>query len=82
MATCSVDRTVRLWNYQDKKFNLKLCQTLNEEPLALSMHPSGFHVVISTHEDLKMMNILDNRLECYKELGIKGCKVVEFSHGG
>lgn len=46
------------------------------------MHPSGFHIVISTHDDVKMMNILDNRLECYKELGIKGCKVVEFSNGG
>jgi len=55
---------------------------MNDEPLALSLHPSGFYIIISTHEEIKMMNILDSRLECYKQLNIKSCKVIEFSHGG
>ena len=82
IATCAVDRSIRLWTYHDKQFNIKMCQTLNEEPLALSMHPSGFHMVVSTADSVKIINILDDRLEIYKELGIKGCKVLEFSNGG
>lgn len=46
------------------------------------MHPSGFHMVVTTPEAVKMINILDDRLEIYKEIGIKSCKVVEFSNGG
>ena len=39
-------------------------------------------MVVTTPEAVKMINILDDRLEIYKEIGIKSCKVVEFSNGG
>ena len=84
IATCSVDRSLRLWSHEIRtnRFSLKTCQTFEEEPLALALHPSGFQIIVSTPDHIKMMNILDNKIETYKELPVKSCKVIEFSHGG
>ena len=84
IATCSIDRSLRLWSHdlRTNRFSLRLCQIFPEEPLALALHPSGFHILVSTPDHIKMMNILDNRIETYKEIAVKCCKVIEFSHGG
>jgi hypothetical protein len=84
IATCAVDRSVRLWTYDSKHgtFKMKLSQTLSEEPISVAIHPSGFHILVCTPENVKMMNILDSSLVSYKELGIKNCKEIQFSNGG
>lgn len=61
MATCSNDRSVRFWSYNNNnQFKLELRQNFPEEAFSLALHPSGFHVVIGFQESVKMMNILDN----------------------
>jgi WD40 repeat protein len=45
IVTCSKDKTIRIWNYNTK--NLEISQVVNEEALAVAMHPSGFHLVVA-----------------------------------
>ena len=84
IATCSFDRTVRLWGFESRSHHcsLKIVQTINEEPLTLAFHPSGYHILVATPEHVKMMNVLDNKIETYHEVGIKNCRVLAFSNSG
>lgn len=48
-ATCSEDNSVKIWNYYDSETTEKkgvLTQEFKEEPLGLSMHPSGLYMAI------------------------------------
>jgi WD40 repeat protein len=48
-ATCSEDNTVKIWNYYDSETTEKkgvMSQEFKEEPLCLSMHPSGLYIAI------------------------------------
>ena len=83
IATCATDRTVRLWKYdQSNSFSCELTKSFNEETYSVALHPSGFHIVIGFAENIKMMNILSNDLVAYKNIQIKNCKEIQFSHGG
>eukprot|EP00798_Chlamydomonas_sp_ICE-L_P031287 gene31290-6433_t len=42
LATCSTDKTVRLWNYND--CTCELTQTFSEEIHSISIHPTGLQV--------------------------------------
>lgn len=44
IATCSEDKTVRIWNYETKK--LDIVETYQEQAHSIAFHPSGFHVVV------------------------------------
>lgn len=92
VATCSTDRTVRIWSFDSagklivpspqKKDAGPLVKTFQEETYSLALHPSGFHIVIGFADCVKMMNILSNNLEPFKNIQIKNCKEIQFSHGG
>lgn len=43
IATCSSDKTIKIWNYEEKTLELNWSFT-NEEPFALAFHPSGHYV--------------------------------------
>lgn len=43
-VTCSIDKSVRLWNYVEKR--CELCKYFPEEAYSISMHPSGTAVFI------------------------------------
>jgi hypothetical protein len=53
-----------------------------EKPLSLSFHPSGLHLIVSFSDKVRLMNILENELVHFKDLSIKNCYSVKFSHGG
>jgi len=55
IITCSTDRSVRVWNYQD--MTLEYSKTFLEEAYAVSIHPSGFHILVSFSDRIKMINI-------------------------
>ena len=82
IATCATDRTVRIWSYTNNKFELDICQSYQEETYSLALHPSGFHIVIGFSESVRMMNILENQLVAFKNIQIKNCREISFSHGG
>ena len=67
VATCSSDRTVRIWNYLEKN-TLEIIKQFEEKPLSLSFHPSGLHLIVSFSDKVRLMNILENELVHFKDL--------------
>lgn len=42
IATCSMDRSVHLWNYVDR--SCELTKTFSEEAYSIAIHPTGLQV--------------------------------------
>lgn len=69
VATCSTDKSIRIWNYMDKSTDL--FKVFNEECHSLSFHPSGLHVLCGFSDKLRLMNLLMDDIRGYKEFAIK-----------
>ena len=80
VATCSADKTVRVWNYLD--MSLELEKTFVEEAFSVSFHPSGLHVLVGFADKLRLCNLLVNDVSAYKEFAVKACRECRFSNGG
>eukprot|EP00217_Crustomastix_stigmatica_P010708 CAMPEP_0183813298 /NCGR_PEP_ID=MMETSP0803_2-20130417/52843_1 /TAXON_ID=195967 /ORGANISM="Crustomastix stigmata, Strain CCMP3273" /LENGTH=1181 /DNA_ID=CAMNT_0026058151 /DNA_START=28 /DNA_END=3573 /DNA_ORIENTATION=- len=80
VATCSSDKSVRIWNYLDK--SSELVKFFPEEAHSVAFHPSGLHVLVGFSDKLRLMNLLMDDIRPYKEFGIKSCRECRFSHGG
>ena len=80
MATCSLDRTIRIWNYAET--TAELCREFDDEANTVAFHPSGLHLVVAFKEKILMLNIFEHELVPFKEIHIKGCMEIKFSHGG
>ena len=55
IATCSSDCSIRIWNFET--FSQECCKFFPEEALSISIHPSGFHILASFSDRIKMLNI-------------------------
>lgn len=80
IATCGLDRTVRIWNYQER--SVELVKQFEEEALAIAMHPSGLHVAVAFTDKVRFLNLLMDDIRPFKDFSIKGCRELRFSHGG
>ncbi|XP_027693938.1 cilia- and flagella-associated protein 57 isoform X3 [Vombatus ursinus] len=80
VATCSLDRSVRIWNYETN--NLELYEEYQEEAYTISLHPSGHFTVVGFADKLRIMNLLINDIRAFKEFPIRGCRECAFSNGG
>ena len=80
VATCGVDRSVRVWNYMDKSSDIT--KVFTEEVHSISFHPSGLHVLAGFSDKLRLMNLLMDDIRPYKEFAIKMCRECRFSTGG
>lgn len=80
VATCGVDRTIRLWDIVEQQ--MYLWKTFDEDPLSLAMHPTGLHLVVGFANKLRLINILLDDMRLCHEVPIKQCKEVKFSNGG
>ena len=80
LATCGNDKTVRVWNYLDN--TLEVSETFKEESFSVAFHPSGFNLVVGFADRLRIMNVFSKSIVAYKEIPIKACREVRFSHGG
>ena len=76
----STDMTLRLWNYQEK--SLVLCHTFTDDPVSVSLHPSGHHIAIGFSDKFRIFHMLSDDLVMYQEFPIKGATECEFSTGG
>lgn len=84
-ASCSEDYTVKIWNFFDVEGYEKkgiLSQRFNEEPLSVSLHPSGLFIAVSFASMFKIFAIVNNSLEVLKEIQIPNCKLIKYSNGG
>ena len=83
VATCSIDKTVRIWSYTAQSFKLDICETFTEEALSVAFHPSGYHIVVCFTDKIRMMNVFsEKKLSTFKEIPIKNCREIQFSNGG
>jgi len=80
VVTCGLDCSVRVWNYQEK--SLELMKTFEEECHSIALHPSGLYVVVGFTDKLRLLSILMDDMRVVRDLNIKSCREVKFSHGG
>lgn len=80
VATCGVDRTVRVWNIVEQR--LDTWKMFQEEPCSLAMHPSGLHIVVGFVDKLRVMNLSMDDMRTCRDIPIKQCREVKFSNGG
>ena len=69
IATCSKDKTIRIWNYATK--TLEICYPANEECYAVAFHPSGFHIIVALGDKIQLFDILSKSLNSIKSILIK-----------
>jgi hypothetical protein len=81
VATCSIDKTVRIWNNSTPP-SLEICEIFNDEAYSLAFHPSGFHLIVGFTDRVRMMNVFKDSLKPFQTIGIKGCREIRFSNGG
>eukprot|EP00658_Telonema_sp_P-2_P026662 TRINITY_DN20788_c0_g1_i2.p1 TRINITY_DN20788_c0_g1~~TRINITY_DN20788_c0_g1_i2.p1 ORF type:complete len:447 (-),score=119.84 TRINITY_DN20788_c0_g1_i2:5-1345(-) len=72
LVTGSTDRSVRLWDYEESA--LLISKEFPEDSLSVSLHPSGFFLLVGFSDKLRLMTVLMEDLKSIRELAIKNCR--------
>jgi len=80
VATCSKDRSIRVWNYIDH--TLEMAKTFHTEATSIAMHPSGLHILVGFSDKLRFMNLYGDDIREFKSFPIRQCPECKFSNGG
>ncbi|XP_027504713.1 LOW QUALITY PROTEIN: cilia- and flagella-associated protein 57 [Corapipo altera] len=80
LATCSLDRSVRIWNY--KTNTLELCKEYQEEAYTVSLHPTGLFCLVGFSDKLRFISLLYEDMHVFKEFAVRKCRECSFSNGG
>eukprot|EP00899_Mesostigma_viride_P019230 jgi/Mesvir1/27308/Mv07136-RA.1 len=80
LVSCGLDCTVRVWNYHTASCLLR--KQMSDPVFSVSIHPSGFYVMVGCTDKLRLFHVLVNDLLLLKEFHVPLCKAVAFSHGG
>ncbi|KAK2543324.1 Cfap57 [Columba livia] len=80
LATCSLDRSVRIWNY--KMNTLELYKEYREEAYTVSVHPSGLFCLVGFSDKLRFISLLYEDMHVFKEFAVRKCRECSFSNGG
>ncbi|TPX74759.1 hypothetical protein CcCBS67573_g03970 [Chytriomyces confervae] len=80
VATCSADKSVRIWNYMDSSSDL--VKYFSEEAYSIAIHPSGLYILVGFSDKLRLMNLLIDDIRPFREFTIRGCRECRFSNGG
>ncbi|XP_071420692.1 cilia- and flagella-associated protein 57 isoform X1 [Pithys albifrons albifrons] len=80
LATCSLDRSVRIWNY--KTNTLELCKEYPEEAYTVSLHPTGLFCLVGFSDKLRFISLLYEDMHVFKEFAVRKCRECSFSNGG
>ncbi|CAL1538634.1 unnamed protein product [Lymnaea stagnalis] len=80
IATCSMDRSVKIWNYET--CNLELHKVFAEEAYSIALHPSGLYILVGFSDKLRLMNLLIDDIRTFKEFTVRSCRECAFSNGG
>ena len=92
LVTCSrEDSTIRIWNYLTntcelaREYYVLDDMTIKEavKPLlTVAMHPSGYYMAAGFTDKIRIYHILHDELREFRNLEIKNCSQMRFSHGG
>jgi len=80
LITVANDNTARIWNYQTQKCELYHFFR-SDEPLSVAISATGFQILVSFKDRIRLYNILMNKLKFCKETVLKNTKCIKFSHG-
>ncbi|XP_072918863.1 cilia- and flagella-associated protein 57 [Hemitrygon akajei] len=80
VVTSSIDRSVRLWNYETN--GLELYKEFQEEAYSVALHPFGLFILVGFSDKLRLMNLLIDDIRSFREFTIRSCRECSFSHGG
>ncbi|XP_061307511.1 cilia- and flagella-associated protein 57 [Pezoporus flaviventris] len=80
LATCSLDRSVRIWNYQTN--TLELYKEYWEEAYTVSLHPTGLFCLVGFSDKLRFISLLYEDMHVFKELDVIKCRECSFSSRG
>ncbi|KAJ3117421.1 Cilia- and flagella-associated protein 57 [Phlyctochytrium bullatum] len=80
IATCSSDRSVRVWNYVEN--SSELVKYFPEEAYSVAIHPSGLYILVGFSDKLRLMNLLIDDIRTFREFTVRGCRECRFSNGG
>ncbi|KAJ8383718.1 hypothetical protein AAFF_G00215600 [Aldrovandia affinis] len=80
LATCSVDRTVRIWNFETNM--LELYKGFAEVPHSVALHPTGLSILVVFSKKLSWLNLLIDDFRTFKEYPLTGLTECAFSNGG
>ncbi|KAL9654241.1 hypothetical protein ABK040_010273 [Willaertia magna] len=80
VVTCSLDKTVRVFNYLDSTLNI--VKQYSSEAHAIAIHPNGYHLVVGFTDKLRFMNILGDDIREQKSFLVRNCTEIKFSNGG
>lgn len=80
LVTTGRDGTVRVWNTADKK--MELMKQFEEEPIGLSVHPSGLYIAVAFSERIQILSLLLDEIFVVRELVARNCSEIKFSRGG
>ena len=79
-VTCGKDYSVRVWNLLDRR--IETSKFFNEEPSAITIHPSGLYVAIAFTDRIRLASILLDDIAVTKEFNVRGSQEIKFSRGG
>ncbi|KFO93144.1 WD repeat-containing protein 65, partial [Buceros rhinoceros silvestris] len=80
LATCSLDRSVRIWNY--KMNTLELYKEYREEAYTVSLHPTGLFCLVGFSDKLRFISLLYEDMHVFKEFAVRMCRECSFSNEG
>ncbi|XP_032302082.1 cilia- and flagella-associated protein 57 isoform X2 [Coturnix japonica] len=80
VATCSVDKSVRVWNY--KTNTLELYKEFWEEAYTVALHPTGLFCLVGFSDKLRFISLLYEGMNVFKDFPVRECKECSFSNGG
>jgi WD40 repeat protein len=76
MATCDIDKTVRVWNYLTN--NLEIVTEFTENVYSVSIHPDRFSMLIGFGDKLRLCSVFYEDIKPIQELPIHVCRCVKF----
>ena len=80
VVTCGKDKTVRIWNTNERK--LELMKEVDDEPVCLSVHPSGMYISVGFSNRITIYSVLIDNLETTGTIACRNCTAIKYSKGG
>lgn len=79
-VTADRDRCVFLWNLITGIVEFR--KRFPTDISTIALHPSGLHLLVGLVDGLRMMNVYNNDIREFKNIGIRSCAECRFSTGG
>lgn len=80
IVTCSKDKYACVWNYLSQ--SLEISEIFDEEPVGVSFHPNGLHLLVLFKEKICIIDILERKFQKNREFSIFSPYDIKFNPWG